>query len=54
MVLKLVEHLGRTGSTQILYVTHHPEDHIPCITNSLELVPASGSGFTSSFRGSIR
>lgn len=54
MVLKLVDHLGRTGSTQILYVTHHPEDHIPCITNSLELVPASGSGFTSSFRGSIR
>ena len=47
MVLKLVDHLGRTGSTQILYVTHHPEDDIPCITNSMELVPAEGGGFTS-------
>jgi len=47
MVLKLVDHLGRTGSTQILYVTHHPEDAIPCITNSMALVPAEGGGFTS-------
>jgi molybdate transport system ATP-binding protein len=46
MVLKLVDHLGKTGSTQILYVTHHTEDSIPCITKSLELVPAIGGGFT--------
>jgi molybdate transport system ATP-binding protein len=46
MVLKLVDHLGKTGTTQILYVTHHPEDHIPCITNSMELVPAAGGGST--------
>jgi molybdate transport system ATP-binding protein len=48
MVLKLIDHLGKTGSTQILYVTHHQEDNIPCIGNSLELVPAIGGGFTSS------
>ena len=35
MVLKLVDHLGKTGRTQILYVTHHPEDRIPCIANSM-------------------
>ena len=46
MVLKLVDHLGKTGHTQILYVTHHPEDNIPCIANSMELVPALGGGFT--------
>lgn len=48
MVLKLVDHLGRTGSTQILYVTHHQEDCIPCITNSLELVPVDAGGYTGS------
>jgi molybdate transport system ATP-binding protein len=47
MVLKLIDHLGKTGKTQLLYVTHHPEDLIPCITNSMELVPAHGGGFTS-------
>jgi len=47
MVLKLIDHLGRAGTTQILYVTHHPEDNIPCITNGIELVPASGGGYTS-------
>jgi len=47
MVLKLIDHLGKTGTTQILYVTHHQEDYLPCITNGLELVPADGGGFTS-------
>jgi molybdate transport system ATP-binding protein len=46
MVLKLVDHLGRRGKTQILYVTHHPEDEIQCITKSMELVPAPDGGFT--------
>lgn len=49
MVLKLADHLGRTGRTQILYVTHHSEDHIPCITDSMELVPAAEGGFTARF-----
>ena len=47
MVLKLIDYLGRTGTTQILYVTHHQEDYLPCIANSLELVPADGGGYTS-------
>jgi molybdate transport system ATP-binding protein len=47
MVLKLIDHLGKTGTTQILYVTHHQEDYLPCLTNSLELVPADGGGYTS-------
>jgi molybdate transport system ATP-binding protein len=45
MVLKLVDHLGRTGKTQILYVTHHPEDEIACISNSMQLIPAAAGGF---------
>ncbi len=46
MVLKLIDILGSTGRTQILYVTHHPEDRIPCIKNSLQLVPAPDGGST--------
>ena len=54
MVLKLVDHLGKTGRTQILYVTHHPEDRIPCIANSMELVPAVGGGFTGLLTGAAQ
>lgn len=46
MVLKLIDHLAQTGKTQILYVSHHPEDGIPSIKKSLELVPAPGGGYT--------
>lgn len=46
MVLKLVDHLGAAAGTQLLYVTHHSEDHLPCISHCLELVPAAGGGFT--------
>nr|WP_020677164.1 molybdate ABC transporter ATP-binding protein ModF [Geopsychrobacter electrodiphilus] len=46
MVLKLIDHLGTIGTTQILYVTHHPEDRIPCTTNHLSLVPAEQGGYT--------
>lgn len=46
MVLKLIDHLGRTGNTQILYVNHNSDDSIPCISNSMELVPAAGGGYT--------
>ncbi|MCM0083009.1 molybdate ABC transporter ATP-binding protein ModF [Geomonas sp. Red32] len=46
MVLKLIDHLGSAGKTQLLYVTHHAEDDIPCIANHLELVPAKEAGFT--------
>ena len=37
-----------------LDVTHHPEDDIPCITSSMDLVPAGGGGYTSSLRCSHR
>ncbi|MDD4456839.1 MAG: molybdate ABC transporter ATP-binding protein ModF [Syntrophotalea acetylenica] len=46
MVLKLVDHLGAGGHTQLLYVTHHPEDRIPCIRHRMEMVAAVGGGFT--------
>ena len=38
MVLKLVDHLGSTGRTQIIYVSHRREDRIPCIKNTLNLL----------------
>jgi len=47
MVLKLIDHLAKTGTTQILYVSHHQEDNIPCITNRLELVSTESGGYTS-------
>ena len=46
MVLTLIDHLGKIGATQILYVTHHPEDVITCITNNMQLVPADRGGYT--------
>lgn len=45
MVLKLVDHLGRGGQTQIIYVSHRQRDWIPCIGKTLRLVPAEGGGF---------
>lgn len=44
MVLKLIDHLGRSEKTQLLYVSHQTEDKIPCIENFLQLVPAEGGG----------
>ncbi|MDA3903600.1 MAG: molybdate ABC transporter ATP-binding protein ModF [Desulfuromusa sp.] len=44
MVLKLIDYIGRKEGTQIIYVTHHPEDGIPSITNEMQLVPAEGGG----------
>jgi len=46
MVLKLVDYLAAVGQTQLLYVTHHGEDRLDCITHHLQLVPASGGGYT--------
>lgn len=45
LVLGLIDYLGRQGRTQLLYVTHHDEDRIPCIQRHLRLVPACGGGF---------
>ena len=46
MVLKLVDHLGTVGQTQLLYVTHHADDRIPCIENHMQMVAAEGGGYT--------
>ncbi len=50
MVLKLIDFLGKSGTTQILYVTHHPEDRIPCIENQLELILSESGGSTAIIR----
>jgi len=44
MVLKLIDHLGTSGKTQILYVSHRLEDRIPCIRKVLRLVAADSGG----------
>jgi len=46
MILKMIDILGNSGKTQILYVTHHPEDRIDCMTHHLQLVPAPNGGST--------
>ena len=51
MVLKLIDYIGTNGVTQLLYVTHHPEDHVPCINRSLRLVPAPTGGSTARIEG---
>jgi hypothetical protein len=37
-----IDYLGRKEGTQIIYVTHHPEDDLPSITNETQLVSAEG------------
>lgn len=46
MVLKLIDHIGQTGHTTILYVTHHPEDHLRCISRRLDFITAGDGGYT--------
>lgn len=46
MVLKLVDYLAVAGQTQLLYVTHHGEDRLDCITHHLRLVPSAEGGYT--------
>jgi len=46
LVLRLVDYLGRTGGTTILYVTHHEEDRIESIKKRMRFVPAATGGFT--------
>ena len=46
MVLSLIDYLGRQGRTLLLYVTHHEEDRIPCISRHLRLVASGQGGFT--------
>ena len=37
MVLKLIDHIGQTGTSTLLYVTHHEEDRLDCIQKTLKL-----------------
>ncbi|MDB4609665.1 molybdate ABC transporter ATP-binding protein ModF [Verrucomicrobia bacterium] len=39
LILGLIDYIGRTGKTTLLYVTHHDEDSVPCISNRLQLIP---------------
>ncbi|MEJ2199665.1 MAG: molybdate ABC transporter ATP-binding protein ModF [Desulfuromonadaceae bacterium] len=50
MVLKVIDYLGCSGTTQLLYVTHHPEDRLSCISHHLELVPDPAGGYTARCR----
>ena len=36
-VLGLFEALGRTGRTSLVYITHHPDEVLPCISHVLHL-----------------
>jgi molybdate transport system ATP-binding protein len=46
LVLETVERIGRAGTTQLVFVTHLPDELPACITHRLELRPAAGGGFT--------
>lgn len=46
LVLQLVDYIGKTGGTTILYVTHHEEDRIESITKRIRFVPAENGGFS--------
>ncbi|MEJ6560147.1 MAG: ATP-binding cassette domain-containing protein [Akkermansiaceae bacterium] len=35
LVLKVIDRIAATGLTQILYITHEPEDHLECVTHEL-------------------
>lgn len=39
MILEMIDHIGTTGQTQLLYVTHHPEDQLFCINRHLQFIP---------------
>ncbi|MBF0469387.1 MAG: molybdate ABC transporter ATP-binding protein ModF [Desulfamplus sp.] len=41
MVLKLIDHIGKSGESTILYVTHHEEDYLDCVTRRLQFTPES-------------
>jgi molybdate transport system ATP-binding protein len=46
LVLGLINYIGGTGKTTLLYVTHHDEDIVPCIKNKLQLIPNAELGTT--------
>lgn len=41
MVLKLIDQIAQSGSTTVLYVTHHPEDRLSCVNRKLTFLPSA-------------
>ena len=60
MVLALMQRIGSGGSTGLIYITHHQEELIPCITHVLKLekvgqeVISCATGTGSPERNSLR
>lgn len=48
MFLSMAQKIGSQENNQILYVTHRPEDEIPCIQCHLKLIPCDPGGYTGS------
>ncbi len=46
LFLSLLDHIGETTPTHILYVTHHEEENLSCIHRKLRLEPFEGGGYT--------
>jgi molybdate transport system ATP-binding protein len=42
MVLALMESIGKGTSTGLIYITHHKEEMIPCISHVLKLGKEEG------------
>ncbi len=40
LVLEVIDRIALTGMTQILYITHEPEDRLECITHELRFLEA--------------
>ena len=36
LVLRVIDRIASTGLTQILYITHEPEDRLECVTHELK------------------
>lgn len=51
LVLKVIDRIAATGLTQILYITHEPEDHLDCVTDELNFTE---KGWTTNFANSPR
>lgn len=43
-VLDLIDHIGKSGKSTILYVTHHDEDYLECINRIFYFIPNSSCG----------
>lgn len=46
LILQLIDTIAANSRTQILYVTHHPEDKLSCINRHLTFVPRESGGYS--------